>query len=190
MSVQRYLFIFSMFEFLIRPALIRRGETQHANTTRCERKRCTERRFVVGRVNVKLANFPSANFSNPRACSVVAGGLKCSPREFSEDALSGKVPDRKQILSVRNGRSGELLQRLNARRARLFKRAPEISRVWESGVAARKIDGSTLDVVWDDGYIARQGKGACVGWRRSLRGERYRFQPVERERFKLGRRRR
>lgn len=114
------------------------------------------------RVNMELASFPQKLWTRqPLASSrELKQSLANSPRECSW--RKSLTIGNKQILSGWNSRSGKLLQRLNACRARLFKRAPEISRAQVSRDGrSLKIDGKHFRMLRDGGriaYIARQGK--------------------------------
>lgn len=110
------------------------------------------------RVNVELASFPRKLWTRqpPASSRELKQSLVNSPRERSR--RKSLTIGSKQILSGWNSRSGKLLQRLNARRARLFKRAPEIFRT-QVGDGAEDRRGTLSHATRrSGGRIVRQGK--------------------------------
>lgn len=95
---------------------------------RCSSAQTSYRTHHRRRVNVELASFPQKLWTRqpPASSRELKQSLVNSPRERSR--RKSFTIGSKQILSGWNSRSSKLLQRLNARRARLFKRAPEIFR--------------------------------------------------------------
>lgn len=111
------------------------------------------------RVNVELASFPQKLWTRqpPASSRELKQSLVNSPRETLLEKVALTIGS-KQILSGWNSRTGKLLKRLNARRARLFKRAPEIFRTQVGDGAEDRRGILSHATRRSGGRIARQGK--------------------------------